>query len=223
MASYTGAFAGAEHDLGARGAGEPPRFAVVGTGRSGSGFISRVFRAAGVECGHEEWFVPSGPGGRSGLDGDSSWLAVPHLDDFAGPVLHQVRHPLDVIRSLAGIRMFSDVAHGPYRWFMYAHLPGLVGDDLLDAMRWYVEWNRRCEVHATVRYRVEAVDAARLGQLCAAVGAPVAPAVAEEALGAVSNRFNARPRAALTWDDLPAGPLRDRVQEMAEAYGYCLS
>lgn len=197
-----------------------PRFAIVGTGRSGSGFISSALRAAGVDCGHEEWWGPGPTPGRAGLDGDSSWLAVPFLEAFDGPVLHQVRDPLAVVRSLVGIRMFSDAVHGAFRWFMFAHLPGLTGDDVTDAMRWYVEWNRRCEESATMRYRVEDVDAALLVDIAGRAGFNVSREEAEAALEDVGNRFNARRRADLDWDDLPEGALREELLAAAARYGY---
>lgn len=201
---------------------QPPSFAIVGTGRSGSGFISRLLRAAGVNCGHEEWWGPGAESGPGGLDGDSSWLAVPRLGDFPGPVLHQVRHPLDVVRSLVGIRMFSNPEHTAFRWFMYAHVRGLTGDDVLDSMRWYVDWNRRCEQHAAWRYRVEDVDTDLVVRITEAVGFPITHEVAAAALDEVPTTFNHRRRAELSWDDLPAGELRDQLAEIADAYGYDL-
>ena len=218
MSSSTMAFA----RTGDEGA-SAPSFAIVGTGRSGSGFISKALRAAGIDCGHEEWWGPTPQRGRPGLQGDSSWLAVPELDVFDGPVLHQVRDPLDVVRSLVGIRMFSDNAHGAFRWFMFAHQPGLTGDDVADAMRWYVEWNRRCEAHAVLRYRVEDVDAALLVDVARAAGHALELDVAAAAVDAVGNGFNGRRRADLGWDDLPVGPLRDELAETAERYGYATS
>lgn len=197
-----------------------PGFAIVGTGRSGTGFMSAALRAAGIDCGHEEWWGPTGTTRRAGMDGDCSWLAVPDLLGFGGPVLHQVRHPLDVIRSLVGIRMFTDPAHRAFRWFMYAELPGLRGDDVQDAMLWYVEWNARCERHADLRYRVEDVDADLLVDIARVAGHPIDHATAVEALRQVPPRFNGRPRADLGWDDLPSGMLRDRLVAAATRYGY---
>lgn len=200
-----------------------PNFAIVGTGRSGSRFISAALQAAGIDCGHESWWGPTANRRVPGLDGDSSWLAVPHLDEFDGPVLHQVRHPLDVIRSLVGITMFSNPEHREFRWFMYAHQPGLTGDDVHDAMLWWTEWNRRCERHAVLRYRVEDVDADLLAHIAAVAGHPIGVGDAAVALEQVPNNVNSRPRAQLTFDDLPAGPLRDQVAEQADEYGYTLN
>ena len=76
------------------------KFVVTGTGRSGSGWISLVLRNAGVLCGHEQVYNPFGVCWKRWVKdepewhADSSWLALPHLDKFDGPVFQLVRHPL---------------------------------------------------------------------------------------------------------------------------------
>ena len=44
---------------------------------------------------------------RKPLVGDASWLAVPFLGKFRGRIYLQVRHPLKVISSLVGMRLFE--------------------------------------------------------------------------------------------------------------------
>lgn len=196
-------------------------FVITGTGRSGTGFTSAALQAAGLAVGHEEWFTVDPARRRDDLVGDVSWLAVPDLGSFEGPVVQQVRHPLDVIRSLVGIRMFSSGVHGAYRWFMFAHLPGLTGDDLVDSVRWWVEWNERIEEHASMRILLHELDAARLGEVLEHVGHPVPSARLEAAVDEVGTNVNARRRAReLDWDDLPPGEMTDRLVAMAARYGY---
>lgn len=196
-------------------------FVVTGTGRCGTGFTSAVLTAAGVPVGHEEWFTVDPGRRRDDITGDVSWLAVPDLDGFSGRVVHQVRHPLEVVRSLVGIGMFSNLAHGPYRWFMYAHLPGLTTDDETDAIRWWVEWNERIEQHATMRVRLRDLDAAMFEEVCAHVGHPVPVERLEAAVAAVGTGVNARRRSReYDWDDLPVGAMTDRLKRAAARYGY---
>ena len=87
-------------------------FVVTGCARSGTAYIARLLTALGIECGHEAVFTPYTRhfDGFGAVRGDSSWLAVPFLDELpAGTVvLHQVRHPDAVVRSLIGIRFFSE-------------------------------------------------------------------------------------------------------------------
>lgn len=68
---------------------------IVGTGRCGTGFISRVL----PDCGHEERFGPDGV--RLGHKSrEASWLAVPFLAAMDCRVVHLVRDPLLVYQSL---------------------------------------------------------------------------------------------------------------------------
>ena len=90
-------------------------FVVTGCARSGTAYTAAVLSRLGLRCGHEVVFGPATRAftGFGGQHGDSSWLAVPFLGQLpAGPdgavVLHRVRHPLKVVRSLLGIRFFDD-------------------------------------------------------------------------------------------------------------------
>ncbi len=73
-------------------------------------------------------------------------------------ILHQVREPLAVIDSLLDLGLFAseftDEIHRPWRRFLESHFQ-LFGDPLVDAMRFYVQWNERCEAHADLRIRIE--------------------------------------------------------------------
>ena len=79
------------------------KFVIVGTGRCGTGYMSKLLTNAGVPCGHESIYTVDGiikP--LKTLSGDSSWLAVPHLSKLKGTktkVIHIVRDPLKVFRS----------------------------------------------------------------------------------------------------------------------------
>jgi hypothetical protein len=93
-------------------------FVVTGCGRSGTRYTANLLTAAGFPCGHEQLFSPWTrdhaalvlPAGQ----GDSSWLAVPHLARLpnGAVVIHQVRHPLRTISSHLGIRYFET----RFRW-----------------------------------------------------------------------------------------------------------
>lgn len=140
-----------------KAATEAPRFAIIGTGRSGTGYVSAVLQANGVNCGHEGWFKPEDR--QPGLDGDASWLAVPEIEAGAwkGPVAQVVRNPVAVIRSLVGIKFFDpETAHAPYPQFAREHLPAIAELPPLEAaVEWWVQWNERCAALADVKLRVE--------------------------------------------------------------------
>lgn len=77
------------------------KFVIASTGRSGLGYISKVLRNCGIDCGHEEYFVRNEKHEPNlALDGDSSVWSVPHLANFNGIIIHQLRHPLKVLTSL---------------------------------------------------------------------------------------------------------------------------
>lgn len=133
----------------------PPCFAVVGTGRCGTGYVAAMLRASGLDCGHEQWWSAAGPI-RSGLDGDCSWLALPDIEAFrwSGPVLHITRHPVEVVRSFAGIGFFR--RDTPWRAFALAHEPSLAAMTEVEACaEWWVRWNRRCAAVAAATVDVE--------------------------------------------------------------------
>ena len=114
------------------------RFVVVGTGRSGTGYIASLFNAAGLRCGHEDvynvqagvrdvWVKTHRPTPlremrarlgeerrrrRARFDGDASWMAVPRLPHFRGAAFLQVRDPLAVVSSFQGTRFFDAPADG---------------------------------------------------------------------------------------------------------------
>jgi hypothetical protein len=87
-------------------------YVVTGCARSGTRYISRLLSDLGLACGHERLFTPwtrsVPPFGK--LRGDSSWVAAPYLDALPSDVvvLHQIRHPMAVTRSLHRIGFFSE-------------------------------------------------------------------------------------------------------------------
>ena len=201
------------------------KFIVVGTGRCGTAYTAQVLTRMGIPCGHE-WVYSAHPRRYPDVEivGDSSAQAVPFLPGFKGLVLHQLRDPLRVIGSLLGFGLFRDPrSHGPDGAFMMQHFR-FTGDELGDAMRYYVEWNRRCEAVDPARYlrfQIEQLDAATLAQIARFVGEDVAQAQIEEALGAVPHDFNTRyNRHSLAWSDLPEGRTREALRAMAQEYGY---
>lgn len=105
-------------------------FVVTGTARSGTAYAAMLLSGLGLRIGHEDVFGPRTRSfdGWQGQDGDSSWLAAPFLDQLPDAlVLHQLRHPLKVVRSLVGVRFFADRS----RLF-------LDGDDAYTRTKWKV-------------------------------------------------------------------------------------
>ena len=156
-----------------------PGFAVVGTGRCGTGYTSKLLAdAGGLNVGHEKYWRPRGRK-KLGLDGDVSWLALPAIEaaDWAGPVVHVVRNPVDVVRSLVGIGFFAGTdkrdRNGWFRGFALKHEPELANmDPLTAAVEWWARWNARCAAVADLTVKVEEL-ADRLGDVFGVIGHPV--------------------------------------------------
>jgi hypothetical protein len=202
------------------------RFVVVGTGRSGTGYAARLFTELDIPCGHEAAFDPD-VSGRP-LLGDASFGIVPFLEGFGGLVFHQVRHPLAVLRSMLATDFFSSPGrYAPYYRLLQSTLPRLDdrGTPVRKAMYYIVAWNRRCERAATLRWRVESLDAATLRRASALVGCERSVQACAAALERVPrdvNRLELRglERADLAWADLPDCPEKRDLVDSLRRYGY---
>ena len=103
---------------------------VTGCARSGTTYLAALLGGLGLDLGHEDLFGPRTRSfdGWHGRQGDSSWLAAPFLGEVGDAVVvHQVRHPVKVVRSLLGMRFFAD------RSSAY-----LLADDLYCRAKWKV-------------------------------------------------------------------------------------
>ncbi len=218
------------------------KFVVTGLPRSGTRFMATVLSQAHLSCGHEAIFDVPSPNWETGLlhvfdfnlrrfQGDASWMAVPYLNQLAPQVsvLHQVRNPVHVIRSLMGIGFFARTGMHPLRGycdFALQHLVCLPDDMLEKCMAFWCQWNQRIEHHnhdRYYRYRVEDITMDHnntLQQIAALVpGARVVDL--QTALGQCPTGINHRKRDhAITWDSLPEGALKHRVSVLAAHYGY---
>lgn len=139
-----------------------PQFVVIGTGRSGTTYTAAYLTNAGVPVSHERYYTYNGPRLRHPLRdwrarGDCSWCAVPFLPDDDVVAIHQVRHPYKVISSFYNTGFF-DAQHAGHR-LPYVRLARqhfrFSDDPLQSCLRWYVEWNARCEAITPHRFRVE--------------------------------------------------------------------
>jgi hypothetical protein len=205
------------------------RFLVTGCPRSGTGYAAALFRALGVRCGHEDVFGVGQALGRKPVDwngygGDSSWLAVPALplDDVV--VLHQVRHPLEVVRSIVGVGFLADpsrIGRGQRRFAAVVRLHNSeVFTPDVDAERaalmWRI-WNTRAEEHATFTYRLEDLDVGLLLSLAHLVELELSSDQAVQALDRIPSSVNRRRRDdSIAWDSI--APM---LGDLADRYDYC--
>ena len=206
-----------------------PKFAIVGTGRCGTGFMADLLTEAGLCFSHEGYYTADGPKLRNRnrsyrAVGDVSWLAVPYLPRSGVTVLHQVRHPLSVIQSFYNIGFFDprfEWKHKPYVLFAKRHFK-FSAEPLRSALRWYLEWNSHCEALSNYRFRVEDAHD-RLSEIGTRLGANITLTNST-----VSTTRNSRSRvvsAAVTdiADALSIFPEYPALVDMASRYGYDLA
>jgi hypothetical protein len=147
-------------------------FVLVGSGRSGSGWMSHLLRACGVRCGHEQVFTlpagldPTSPVDWSGWDADASWMAVPRLP-LPYPTVAVVRHPLPVVDSMVRIGLFDQSRADPYAQVYYRWRTA-VGGELSPQDRALSAWwhtTAAAVEHADLIVPVEQVGAGVLADL----------------------------------------------------------
>jgi hypothetical protein len=219
------------------------RLVIVGLPRSGTRFAAHLSRPLGLRCGHEWVFDAPRPPLKTALgsllnpqlgraQADASWLAAPQLDRLppTASILHQIRNPVHVVRSLMGIRFFQRPPHDRlygYTQFACQHLPDLPADPLEACMAFWVRWNRLIESHRGphdyLAYRLEDLasgDSATLAQFARRISAGNVQQLSA-ALAHLPNDVNRRQRdGSIAFRSLPAGRWKDQLVQQAAGYGY---
>lgn len=126
---------------------------VIGCGRSGTTYISRVLQDSGLDAPHE-WM---------GRDGLVCWYMAENWASYGEKApsnwtfkhtFHQVRDPLDTITSLYW--SFTEES-----WdFIEMNLPQIAHNDplLVKAAKYWYYWNWKCQLMAEWTYKVEDLD-----------------------------------------------------------------
>jgi len=218
-----------------------PRIVVVGSMRSGTGYVSRVLSECGVRCGHEAVFNYDGFGGWKDYAADSSWLALPALSSLENVlIVHLVRHPVAVARSAT-----SFFHQGPedsvYHRTIHQMIPDVFStrSDPLERFAYYwVAWNRLVDTHVNdaliegrcgaIRWRVEDLISTydhQFGTVLRTCGYYVSDERANRSLKMVPLNYNTHavvdphPKR-YTWDDLETTLVGSEIGRLAREYGY---
>jgi FkbM family methyltransferase len=191
--------------------------------------MSQLLTSAGVACTHEGVFNLSGwdvalsnltlrrKNPQWGWEADASWLATPFLDRSeidALTVVQLVRHPKLVIDSHLRLMLYCLRLDPFYKW-MAEYAPGLAHCHTPEnrAALWYVILNEMCEKRTDIRHRIEDSDI----DLLDALGIEYAGKMLFD-----NKKYNSRygfGPSDVQLDDI-SQPLRDRLIEMSERYGY---
>lgn len=202
--------------------GHYPDFVFISTGRAGSGFLAKYMSSSGVPCSHEGFFQPDGIHKRLFFRGDSSWLAVPFLERgdlrIKKGIIHHVRHPMKVINSMLGIGFFRGEHYTPFSAFAQAHFL-ISGDEIADCIRWWVNWNQRCEEIADFSFRIEA-SRDHIPDIFDLVGVELDDNWKKRLEALSKDGVNSRKKEDLKYEDLPNGKDKHLLKQMAQHYGY---
>jgi len=225
-------------------------FLITGCGRSGTGYIAALLTKAGIPCTHEGVFSSAlfHPPHKAVLPdapwGEASWLAAPLIESLPPEVLvfHQIRNPVNVIRSLMIRKFFHPNRQRGSKYACYVR--GVLGDKLdekanplVQCMAYWLEWNRlvhvgRLAAHSAgaMLYAIEDLSPEKIGLMTHMIsGSPIA--VSPALFSQVPTNFNhARnveeeygepDEELISWSMLPAADgLKDSIQLAATMYGY---
>lgn len=198
-----------------------PRFVIVGTGRSGTGFISQLLSAGGIRTGHEGWWKPTGRPQRR-LVGDASWCATFELDDYKGRIFHQIRDPLATLRSVAAVEVAPHRRDNAWNEFR-TRFVDYTGDTIVDSLLTVDTWLTKAEDVAEWTWRLEDVTPDLVVEIGKRIGRGVDRQAVSRAMESAT--FNEKTKSKwktyeFGWDDLPNGPEKMRVLAIAASYGY---
>lgn len=205
------------------------RFVVTGCARSGTKYTAHLLTRAGIACGHEDVFnrwdeqygLPSG-WRNDAFDGDASFIAAPFTEQLAADdltVVHQVRPPLDVIRSICGMAWLQNLRL-PYVAFVAQHTPAVTDEPPgpRRAAAYWLGWNELAAQHAAATWRLSDLTPQDVHALAERTGLDLDGERVAAALDRAPRNINHRGhRADVSIDDL--GSLADAVADAADRYG----
>jgi hypothetical protein len=172
----------------------------------------------GVEIGHE----------YLRKHGISSWYLVPdtckvergpsynQISYQKMPIVHQVRHPLNVISSV------KDVICDDKSWkYICSFIPITMNDStLLKCMKYWYFWNILAEKKSIYTYKVENIHHELFKII--AIGGLNIRVNPEKVIRKISKNINSRKHCKLSWDDLKNTDkeLTKKIMDLAIKYGY---
>lgn len=199
------------------------RVVVSAVSHSGTGYLASLLNAAGLSCGHEAVFTPNKVHDVR-VSAEVSWLALPYLEEQPDKyhVMHQIRNPLHVVRSLCNGMMAKP--GNQYRLFIERNWdrPAPDEDALIgEWVEWFshhvVDWNHRCEKVALQTWRLEDVDEWTVRAIADAAGSILTRERIPAALERVSTSTNKHLDGPdLDWSDVP-----NELVDLGRQFGYC--
>lgn len=193
---------------------------VTGCARSGTKFFAKLARST-----HEYHFNATSHALPYGFEGiETSWFAAPYVAEAMSQdpklrVVHLVRNPCDVVRSMVGFGFFSRGPSCKRLAFVRRYIDP-DRDELQDAVNYWYRWNLMLELNTDTRILVETLTPETALPILSLLGRSAHIAVLRKTFDQIGNRLNHRERANLTDEEI-----LDRssaMRDMAEMYGYIL-
>jgi len=212
---------------------------ITGCGRSGTLYATELWRALDLDIRHER---PVPPNGVMGDDGMASWFmaaddpitpsgpsALDYKFDFT---IHQVRHPLKVIASVAqfiireGQRAPDFIKRNIPEFILFDNEKLLLDEKqqlILRAANYWYHWNLLTEKKADYLVQVENLDST-LPDLCNLVGVDYKPDITRKIPNNINERrFHIQDEPwEIEWDDIKCldQQLYENVRTLAASYDY---
>ena len=189
--------------------------AIIGCGRSGTTYTSKMFSSFGIDIGHE----------RLKKDGISSWYLVSDQTQVPlGPnyfqikklkikIVHQIRDPIKSISSMQSM--------GKPSWnFLANEIPIELNEDskIVKAMKYWYYWNIKAEKKSDFSYRIENIEEV-LSRLMDIGGFSVRNF---DKMKKIDKKTNTRKHTDLNWNDLEKEDyeLTQKIKNLSINYGY---
>lgn len=196
------------------------KYYILGTGRSGTGFMSRVLGESGMRCGHESVVGIRGIEPRFDLWGDASWMAVPYvreLEHWEGVMVHVIRNPLDCIASLAfanetrGRPWMEESGNGLTRYEKYLQRwfnpGGRIG--VRFAVYYWCTMNLYLSGVCDWTWKLEDINPPKICKLALAIGLGSVRVEIDKHRG-----YNARPHRSITWEEIREEVTNDEYEHL---------
>ncbi|MDZ7723755.1 MAG: hypothetical protein U5R06_13360 [candidate division KSB1 bacterium] len=205
-------------------------FLIAGHPRSGTHFTKELLSKFGLDIRGEKYGRKQSLQEEDNVDGIVSWMHVYLFPEEFPVVLHQIRHPLQVIASSQTLynnafrRMFRQI-DAPKRWLLFTHLRRKIPFPQETVTRWamytWLYWNEWIETDSRVKhqYRVENIENEWYSILDILDIPPLPMPELNTTVNTRKGRFQS-----LTWEQLYGidPELTDRIREKAIDYGYTL-
>lgn len=184
-------------------------------------WASQLMTGLGSPCGHEQVYTDSGRISRGEWEGDSSWYAVPFVND-AEPAVCLMRNPLAVVRSLLQLQAMHNTSYYSARFYLQ-HMPeiGEAPDPLGEAIRYTAWWDRDIAEKLPI-FRIEDAEPPNVVTLFGYLTGRHPEVSVVDTLGALGSRVTSHDgdSSTITWQRIREHPDGDLLVAKAERFGY---